>query len=234
MFLQDAYALDSGDFAARRSPGCETAGVRRSFDAARQEFFQGEARVGVRGMSGNVRAPAVGRYTTVAIVLHWLIALALLAQIAFGWFLETVPRGGPLRGFYVNLHKSTGLTLALLIVVRLGWRMANSPPRLPPSMPAWERLAAQSSHVALYVCMLGMPLSGYIASNFSKYGVKFFNSLTLPPWGPDDALIYSIFNATHVFLSYAFVALIVLHVLAALRHAMRKDGVFSRMSLSRR
>jgi cytochrome b561 len=185
-------------------------------------------------MTTNPGDQAVGRYTRVAIVLHWLIALALLAQIAFGWFLETVPRGGPMRSFYVNLHKSTGLTLALLILVRLGWRMANNPPRLPPSMPGWERLAAQSSHVALYVCMIGMPLSGYIASNFSKYGVKFYNVLTLPPWGADDARIYSIFNATHVFLSYAFVALIVLHVLAAVRHVVLKDGVFGRMSLSRR
>ena len=184
-------------------------------------------------MSTYLRDQTVERYTRVAIILHWLIALGLLGQIAFGWFLETVPRGTPPRGFYVNLHKSTGLTLALLILARLGWRIANRPPRLPLLMPAWERVAARWSHVALYACMLGMPLSGYIASNFSKYGVKFFNAVMLPPWGKDDARVYSIFNTTHVFLSYAFVALIVLHVMAALRHAVLKDGVFTRMSLPR-
>jgi cytochrome b561 len=171
---------------------------------------------------------AVG-YTRVAIALHWLIALLLLGQIAFGWFLESVPRGIPARGFYVNLHKSTGLTLAVLILARIVWRLMHRPPQLPSLMPAWERSAARWSHIALYVCMLGMPLSGYIASNFSKHGVKFFNALTLPPWGVDNAQIYAIFNTTHVVLSYLFVALIVVHVMAALRHAIRGDGVFVRM-----
>jgi cytochrome b561 len=109
------------------------------------------------------------------------------------------------------------------------WRIAHRPPPLPAFMRLWERSAAQWSHVALYVCMIGMPLSGYIASNFSKYGVKLFNVLTLPPWGVDDAHTYAIFNTTHVVLSYAFVALIVVHILAALKHAVAKDGVLSRM-----
>jgi cytochrome b561 len=172
---------------------------------------------------------ASSRYTRVAIALHWLIAVALFGQIAFGWFLESVPRGTPMRGFYVNLHKSTGLILALLILARLAWRIWHSPPQLPAFLPSWERTAARWSHVALYVCMLGMPLSGYIASNFSKYGVKFFNALTLPPWGVDNASLYAFFNTTHVFLSYVFVALIVTHILAAVRHAVRGDGVFRRM-----
>jgi cytochrome b561 len=168
-------------------------------------------------------------YTTVAVILHWLIALALIGQIGFGWFLDSVPRGTPARSFYVNLHKSTGLTLAVLIIARLVWRVAHRPPPLPAFMRPWERSAAQWSHAALYACMIGMPLSGYIASNYSKYGVKLFNVLTLPPWGTNDAHIYSIFNGTHVVLSYAFVALIAFHVLAALKHAVAKDGVFSRM-----
>ena len=173
-------------------------------------------------------------YTRVAIVLHWLIAAFLFGQIALGWFLETVPRGTPMRGFYVNLHKSTGLTLALLIIARVLWRLANRPPPLPSSMPSWERRAATWSHRALYVCMLGMPLSGYIASNFSKYGVKLFNWILLPPWGEDDARIYEIFNTTHVVLSYLFVAIIVLHVGAAVRHAAHRDEILSRIWLPRR
>lgn len=96
-------------------------------------------------------------------------------------------------------------------------------------MPGWERAAAKASHVLLYVCMLVMPLSGYIASNFSKYGVNFFNSFKLPPWGPDDKQIYGFFNGTHVITSYVFLTLIALHVLAALRHASKRDGIFSRM-----
>src|SRR5262249_5645230 len=168
-------------------------------------------------------------YTRTAVVLHWLIAALLLGQIAFGWFLESVPRGTPMRGFYVNRTKSPGLTLALLILVRIAWRLMNSPPPLPSFVPSWERLAARWSHVALYVCMLGMPLSGYIASNFSKYGVKFFNAVMLPPWGVEDARVYAIFNTTHVVLSYLFVTLIVVHILAALRHAIRANGIIGRI-----
>jgi cytochrome b561 len=168
-------------------------------------------------------------YTRVAAVVHWLIAALLFGQIAFGWFLDSIPRGGPLRGFYVNLHKSTGLVLAVLILVRVAWRLLNAPPPYPSFIPSWEKIAAQWSHVALYACMLVMPLSGYVASNFSKYGVKLFNVFLLPPWGVDDRGIYAIFNTTHVVVSYLFVTLIVAHILAALRHALRRDGIMSRM-----
>lgn len=169
------------------------------------------------------------RYTLGAIALHWLIAALLLAQIAFGWFLRTIPRGIPLRGFYVNLHKSTGLTIAVLILVRILWRLTHAAPQLPSFVPAWERAAARASHAALYVVMLVMPASGYVASNFSKYGVKLFNAVMLPPWGADDRRIYAVFNATHVLASYVFAALVLVHVLAAIRHAMRRDKLFSRM-----
>src|SRR5262245_25092799 len=129
-----------------------------------------------------MHAPA-DRYTTTAIALHWLIVLLLLGQITFGWFLHDIPRGTPARAIYVNLHKSTGMLLGLLILFRLYWRLRHPAPLLPASMDGWKRRAARASHVLLYACMLIMPLSGYIASNFSKWGVNFFNVLKLAPWG---------------------------------------------------
>lgn len=177
-------------------------------------------------------APARGpsdSYTRVAVALHWIIALLLVGQIAFGWFLTTIARGTPMRSVYVNFHKSTGITIAVLILVRILWRLLHSPPPLPSFMSVWERAAARANHVALYVLMLTMPLSGYIASNFSKYGIKLYNAVKLPPWGIDDHRVYALFNSIHVYAAYVFVAIIVLHVLAALRHAARRDRVLARM-----
>lgn len=169
------------------------------------------------------------RYTSTAVVLHWLLVIAILAQVVFGWFLGDVPRGSPERTIYVNLHKSTGMVIGVIILLRLYWRLTHPAPPLPSSMPYWERAAAHWSHVLLYVCMIVMPVSGYVASNFSKFGVNFFNSIKLPPWGVDNSTIYGFFNGTHVTTSFIFVTLIALHVLAALRHLFRRDGVFSRM-----
>jgi cytochrome b561 len=169
------------------------------------------------------------RYTGVAKALHWLLALLIFGQIAFGWYLQSVPRKTPARTVYVNLHKSTGLMLGLLVVVRLGWRLTHRAPPLPASVPAWERAAARASHIGLYACMLVMPSAGYLASNFSKFGVNLFNVFLLAPWGIDDRRLYAVFNTTHVVTSYVLVALIAVHVLAALRHLYLRDGVFVRM-----
>ncbi|MGH8217795.1 MAG: cytochrome b [Steroidobacteraceae bacterium] len=168
-------------------------------------------------------------YTRVAVALHWLIAALLLAQIAFGWFLTTIARGTPMRSIDVNFHKSTGITIGALILLRILWRLLHTPPPLPTSMPAWQRTAARANHVALYALMLTMPLSGYIASNFSKYGIKFYNAVKLAPWGIDDHRVYALFNSIHVIAAYVFVAIIAVHVLAAAQHAIRGDRVLSRM-----
>jgi cytochrome b561 len=170
------------------------------------------------------------RYTRVAIALHWILALGILLQIGLGFYLGEVPRGSPERSAWVNFHKSTGISLAALILVRLSWRIAHRPPPLPGAMPAWERVAARASHALLYVCMVGMPLTGYVASNFSKFGIKFFGLVMLPPWGIDDKQIYAAFNTAHKVLALAFVGLILLHVAAALKHALvERDGIMRRM-----
>jgi cytochrome b561 len=79
--------------------------------------------------------------------------------------------------------------------------------------------------------MIGMPLSGYLASNFSKHGIKFFNRFPLPPWGPDDKDIYAVFNGTHDALALVFSVLVAAHILVALHHAfIARDGILARMS----
>jgi cytochrome b561 len=169
-------------------------------------------------------------YGRVAAILHWLIGLALLGQIAFGFLLDDLaPRGTPARAAVINLHKSFGIVLGVLILSRLAWRLAHRPPALPAFLPAWQRLAARWHHGALYACMLVLPLSGYVASNFSKYGVTFFG-LSLKPWGPASKPVYALFNGVHVATAWIFTALVVGHVLVALQHALvARDGVFRRM-----
>ena len=169
-------------------------------------------------------------YTRTAVVLHWAIGLALLAQIVFGFLLDDIaPRGTPARAGVINLHKSFGLVLLALIVVRLLWRWRHRPPAWPAAMSAWQRRAAMLGHRALYACMLVLPLSGYVASNFSKHGIRFFG-IKLPAWGPDIPAIYDLFNGVHVVTALCFTALIVGHVVFALKHAcVDHDGVFARI-----
>jgi cytochrome b561 len=169
------------------------------------------------------------RYTRTAVVLHWLVALLLIGQFAFGWWLDEVPRNTPARGFWINQHKSTGLVIGLLILVRIVWRLRHAPPP-PVPMPAWQRRAAGVSHLALYVCMAVMPLSGYLASNFSKHGIKLFNTVALAPWGPDSKVVYAMLNQTHKATAVVLVVLVAVHLRAVVKHQLAdRDNFLGRM-----
>ena len=181
-------------------------------------------------MTALVDSMTPSRYNKVAIALHWLIGLALLGQIVFGFSLDDLaPRGTPGRAAVINLHKSFGVVLGLLIVARLAWRLAHKPPALPLSLPAWQQKAATLGHSALYACMVVMPLSGYIGSNFSKHGIKFFG-IAARPWGPDLPAVYGFFNGLHIATAWIFTLLIVGHVAAVAKHGLiDRDGLFSRI-----
>jgi cytochrome b561 len=169
------------------------------------------------------------RYTGTAILLHWVIALLVFVLIGLGWYMVDIPKNTPERAYFYNLHKSIGLTTLFVILVRVGWRLAHVPPRLPATLREWEIVAATWSHRLLYACLLIMPVSGYIASNFTKFGVKYFG-IELPPWGPQDKTLYGIFNNIHVVTSYVFVVVIALHVAGAFKHLLvDRDTVFRRM-----
>lgn len=174
--------------------------------------------------------PLPSRYNRTAMLLHWLVALLLLGQFAFGWLLDDIPRGTPARGYFFSLHKSTGMLIGLLILARIIWRLTHTPPALPDSVPRWQRQLAAMAHYGLYALMVVMPLSGYVASNFSKYGVHFFNVYKLAPWGEDNKAIYAFFNQTHGVASWLLLALVLVHVLAALKHVwVDRDTLFYRM-----
>ncbi|CAN5686493.1 cytochrome b [soil metagenome] len=184
----------------------------------------------IAGLTAEGEAVRPPNYNTVAIALHWLIGVAILAQISFGFLLDEIaPRNTPARTGVINLHKSIGICIGLLIIARLLWRLMHRPPAWPESMAKWQQSAATWGHGLMYVCMLVMPLSGYIGSNFSKHGVKFFGK-ALAPWGPDSPAVYSFFNTVHVTTAFIFTALIVGHILVAAKHGLiDRDGVFTRM-----
>lgn len=170
------------------------------------------------------------RYTATAITLHWLIALLLLGQFAFGLLLADIPRGTPARGIYVNLHKSSGILIGLLILLRVAWRLTHKPPPLPATMPAWQRHAARLSHIVLYLCMVALPLSGYLGANFSRHGIKFFNLVHWQPWGPDDKTWYALFNQIHHLAALLLAVFVALHLLAVAKHMLiDRDGLILRM-----
>src|SRR5512147_1487394 len=115
------------------------------------------------------RSDAPARYTRTAIALHWLIAILVLGQFAWGWWMQGIPKQpvGPRVDAY-NLHKSIGLTILALMLVRLVWRLGHRPPALPP-MPLWQAVAARSNHAVLYAVLVALPLAGYLGSAFSGY-----------------------------------------------------------------
>jgi cytochrome b561 len=173
---------------------------------------------------------ARSRYDRVAAWLHWGIGALLLAEIVFGLLLDDIaPRGTPARAGVINLHKSFGIVLGVLIVLRIVWRLAHAAPTWPPSMSAARQRAANAGHVALYACMVVAPLSGYLGSNFSRHGIRFFGA-ELAPWGPDWPRAYAFLVAVHDVSSYLMLALTIGHVAMALRHALvERDGIFDRI-----
>lgn len=176
-----------------------------------------------------LKTPAPAHFTRTAIFLHWFVAVLLAGQFAFGWLLDEIPRNTPARGWWINQHKSVGLIIGLVIVLRIFWRLRHAPPP-PLPMPAWQRRAASATHVAMYACMLLMPLSGYLASNFSKHGIKLFNAVRLAPWGSDDKLLYAVFNQTHKVTAVVLAVLIGVHVLAVAKHVLvDRDRLLARM-----
>jgi YVTN family beta-propeller protein len=170
------------------------------------------------------------RYTRTAIALHWILAALVLGQLALGWSMIEIPENPPgEQAPWFNLHKSIGLTIGLLVFLRLGWRIAHPPPRLPDSLPRWQVLAAKANHALLYACLLVMPVSGYLGSSFTKYPIKFFGT-TLAHWGWDAPPLKELCSQVHYVTVWIFMALIAIHIAAALRHLLvERDGVFLRM-----
>jgi cytochrome b561 len=181
-------------------------------------------------------ATPIDRYSTVAIILHWTIALAILSLLAIGLYMTNMPTGMTQFRLF-QLHKSIGITVLALSALRLIWRLTHRAPPLPPGTRWPERAAAHGVHAAFYVLMLGMPLTGWAMATVSPMNLPtlLYGILPLPPLpglaGVEDRKgMEQVFDVMHVAGAWVLIALIPLHVGAALFHQFRRrDNVLHHM-----
>lgn len=171
------------------------------------------------------------RYTSLAILVHWAVAVLVFVQLGLGWYMEGLPKG-PDRSAYFALHKSVGLTVFLLAALRLVWRAIHSPPPLPASMPRWQSLVARGNHALLYALILLQPVFGYLSSSFSGYRTGFFG-YPLPHWGWKEPFLNELFSDIHEASAITLAVLVGVHVLAAVAHAARPGDYLVRRMLPR-
>jgi len=188
-------------------------------------------------MTDASRGAESARYSAVAIVLHWTIAALIVLQVVLGTRMDART---PEAFAVFQLHKSVGITILLLSLARLGWRLMNPPPLEPPTLAPWERRLATAVHWAFYIVMIGMPLTGWIMVSTSRvvlptllYGVIPWPHLPgLPELaGPVKAAWYSAAKTSHETIILGGVGLLALHVAGALKHQLfrRDEPVLSRM-----
>lgn len=167
------------------------------------------------------------RYDRTARLLHWLIAGLVIANLLTGLFHEAFE--GVVR--LVPLHKSLGLTILALTVLRIAWRVTWTHPPLPPSVTPAEAVAARGVQGAFYALMLIMPMTGWIMASAGKYPLTWFGLIDVPKFAVTQTdAAYLVGRSAHEVLGWLFAALAVLHVAAALRHHfVLRDRVLQRM-----
>jgi cytochrome b561 len=181
----------------------------------------------------NARTLATARYSLPAIGLHWLLGLALLGMFGFGWYMTGLPFSMARLKLY-NWHKWAGMTILALSALRLAWRLTHRPPALPPAitraMPRWQHLAHHGTHVAMYALFFIVPLIGWAYSSAAGFPVVWFGVWQLPDFVPSDKALAAQIKPFHAIAAYTLLALVVLHVAAALKHQfVDRDGLIGRM-----
>ncbi len=177
--------------------------------------------------SHSAAAPAAGRYTTTAIVLHWLIAALIGCNIVLGLTADSLPEGWTRPA--IDLHKSFGLTVLGLVILRILWRLSHPPPPLPASYSRLERIGAHAAHVLLYGLILLLPISGWLHdSAFKDAAAHPLRLFWIIPWFRISAVqnlppaqkevAHSQLFALHAWSGYALYALLALHIAGALKH----------------
>jgi cytochrome b561 len=175
--------------------------------------------------------PEIKRYTGTAVMLHWLVALLIFVAFPLGMYMHDLPLS-PTKLQLYSYHKWLGMTVLLLAVFRIVWRVTHTPPALPDSVPRLQQLASHTIHGLLYVLILAVPVSGWVMSSAKGFKTVWFGVLPLPDLVGKDKALGELLSGVHQSLNYLLLALVVLHVAAALKHHLiDKDGILLRMSL---
>ena len=173
-------------------------------------------------MTGTQRFPFFSR------VLHWLMAMLVLAMLFIG--IAMVASLSDYAGL-VAIHKPIGAAILVLVAIRLINRLINPPPPLPDWMPPWQRFVAHASHAVLYALMFALPLVGWAMLSAADYPIALVGGLYLPAILAPDAKLYAALRNLHSVLAYTLFATVLLHLGAALMHALvYRDGVFESMA----
>jgi cytochrome b561 len=168
-------------------------------------------------------------HTRTATALHWLIAAGVLTQFCLGWWMRTLPDKTGVQAAWFNLHKSIGLTVFVLVVALIAWRLAHPVAPLPDTLPRWQRRAARATHLMMYACLVVMPVTGYMGSSFTRFPIRYWGVALPNFWGWDAPALKALCSLIHLYTVCIFMALVALHVAAAFRHLARGDGLFLRM-----
>jgi cytochrome b561 len=173
------------------------------------------------------------RYGVVARSLHWAVAGAIALQFLLSQLAELAEHDGErLRQLALLAnHKSVGITILALAVLRLCWRLLSPPPELPNTMPRWQQRASSVTHWTLYGALFAMPVTGWLMSSASAYSVSWFGLFTLPDLVGPDAGLEDLFEEMHEVLATVLLVTVAIHILAALKHHfLDRDDVLRRMS----
>ncbi len=169
------------------------------------------------------------RYTRTAIALHWVAAILILGNVAFGLFMTDLPLS-PAKLRYYSWHKWVGVTVFLLSAARLLWRLAHPAPALPPSMPAWQRKAAHASHGLLYVLFFAAPLTGWLFSSAAGFPTVYLGLVQLPDLLSKNRELADALKVVHKVATWSLGLLAIVHAVAAVKHhVVDRDDVLHRM-----
>jgi cytochrome b561 len=169
------------------------------------------------------------RWGAIAQLLHWLIVLFIVAQFTLATLFDELPAGAK-KLTLLSRHKSIGITILVLALLRLAWRWNNPTPTLPDTLKPYERALARLTHRLLYVLLFAVPLSGWLMSSARGFPVSWFGFFQLPDLVPKNKALYGALLTTHEILAWTLGIVATVHLLAALKHHfVLKDDVLRRM-----